>query len=100
MPTVYATAPRDAAADLAERLVTEELAACVNVVDCRSVYRWEGDVVADDEAVLLAKTTNDGYDDLAAVVEQEHPYDVPCIERFDEDDVAPEFGAWIRDSVA
>ena len=100
MPTVYVTAPRDVADDLAERLVTEELAACVNVVDCRSVYRWEGDVVTDDEAILLAKTTDDGYDDLVAFVEREHPYDVPCVERFDEDDVAEAFGAWIRESVA
>jgi periplasmic divalent cation tolerance protein len=100
MPTAYVTAPRDYAGTLAARLVTEELAACVNVVDCRSVYRWEGDVVTDDESILLAKTTDDGYDDLAAFVERVHPYDVPCVERFDEDDVAPEFGAWIRDSVA
>jgi periplasmic divalent cation tolerance protein len=100
MPTAYVTAPRDVADDLAERLVREEFAACVNLVDCRSVYRWEGDVVNDDEAILLAKTTDEDYDELADFVERVHPHDVPCVERFDEADVAPEFGAWIRDSVA
>lgn len=83
MPTVYVTAPRDTARELAESLVEERYAACVNVLDCESVYRWEGEVVADEEAVLLAKTTAEGYDALAAFVADEHPYDVPCIERFD-----------------
>jgi periplasmic divalent cation tolerance protein len=34
--TAYVTPPRDAAADLARRLVGARLAACVNVVDCTS----------------------------------------------------------------
>ena len=42
-------------------LVEERLAACVNRVACDSVYRWEGEVVTDDEVVLLAKTTDDRY---------------------------------------
>ena len=99
MTTVYVTAPRDAAAELAEELVERRLAACVNVVDCDSVYRWEGDVVSDPEAILIVKTTEEAYEDLAAAVEELHPYDVPCIERFDEDAVAEPFAAWVDDSV-
>jgi periplasmic divalent cation tolerance protein len=99
MPTVYVTAPPDAGRDLAEALVDRRHAACVNVLDAQSVYRWEGEVVRDDEVVLLAKTTADAYDDLAAFLRREHPYEEPCIERFDEADVAPSFGEWIRESV-
>ncbi|MXR20237.1 divalent-cation tolerance protein CutA [Halobacterium bonnevillei] len=99
MPTVYITTPPEAADDIAEALVEGRHAACVNVVDCHSVYRWEGDVVHDDEAILLAKTTDDAYDDLVALVQERHPYDVPCIERFDEADVDADFGDWVRTSV-
>lgn len=99
MPTVYVTAPREAAADLAAALVEERLAACVNRVECRSTYRWEGEVVNDDEAILFAKTSDDGYDDLKARLEELHPYDVPCIERFDATDVHPPFADWIADAV-
>lgn len=94
MPTAYITAPEDAAADLARELVEERLAACVNRIDCDSVYRWEGEVVADEEVVLLAKTTDEAYADLAARVEEIHPYDVPCIERFDEAALLPAFAEW------
>ena len=98
MPTAYVTAPPDEADDLARTLVDERLAACVNLLDCRSVYRWDGDVVEDDEVVLLAKTTDERYDDLAARVVDLHPYDVPCVERFEDDPVAS-FAEWRADSV-
>lgn len=84
MPTAYVTAPREAAADLASMLVEERLAACVNRLDCRSTYRWEGAVEAEDEAVLFVKTTDDRYPALVERIVELHPHDVPCIERFDE----------------
>jgi periplasmic divalent cation tolerance protein len=99
MPTAYITAPADAAADLARTLVEDRLAACVNRVDCDSVYRWEGEIHEDDEVILLAKTTDDAYPALEARVEELHPYDVPCIERFGEDDVLDAFAAWREDAV-
>jgi periplasmic divalent cation tolerance protein len=99
VPTVYVTAPPDAAEEIARELVEEGLAACVNRVDCRSTYRWEGGVHDDDEEILLAKTTEGGYARLVDRVESIHPYDVPCIERFDETDVLPAFAQWRRDAV-
>lgn len=99
MPTAYITAPQNAAADLARDLVEAELAACVNLVDCESIYRWEDEVVTDEETILLAKTTEDRYADLQAFVEENHPYDVPCIERFDETVVSVPFADWVDDSV-
>ena len=99
MPTAYITAPPDAASTLAETLVREELAACVNTVSCDSVYRWEGDVLTDEEVILLAKTTEARYPALEARVEDLHPYDVPCIERFDEGAMLDAFRAWRDESV-
>lgn len=99
MPTVYVTAPRAVAADLAETVVEERLAACVNRIDCQSTYRWDDEVTTDDEAILLIKTTEEGYDRLASRIEACHPYDVPCIERFDEHEFRERFGDWISESV-
>ncbi|WP_323171762.1 divalent-cation tolerance protein CutA [Natrialba sp. PRR66] len=99
MPTVYITAPPESAAELAEMLVDERLAACVNRLSTTSTYRWDGDVHRDEETILLAKTTDDAYDELAARVEDAHPYDVPCIERFDETAELESFAAWRAESV-
>ncbi|QLK25949.1 divalent-cation tolerance protein CutA [Natrinema zhouii] len=99
MPTVYITAPPAAADDIAETLVEERLAACVNRLSTTSTYRWDDSIHRDDEAILLAKTTDEAYDELVDRVRDLHPYDVPCLERFDEDDVLESFATWRAESV-
>lgn len=100
MPTAYVTAPPEAAEDIANALVEERLAACVNAVACNSTYRWEGEVHADEEVLLLAKTTDERYPDLKERVLELHPHDVPCIERFAEEDLHDAFATWRAESVA
>ena len=97
---VHVTLPADGAAEeMATTLVAERLAACDNAVDCRSTYRWDGQVETGEETILLLKTTDAGYDRLKTRIEELHPHDVPCIERFDEADTLDRFATWIDDSV-
>ena len=66
------------AAEIARAVVEERLAACGNVVPgLRSIYRWEGEVQEDEEALLLLKTTRARFEALRARVLALHPYDVP-----------------------
>ena len=66
------------AAEIARILVEERLAACGNVVPAlRSVYRWEGTVHDEGEALLLLKTTRARFEALRARVVALHPYQVP-----------------------
>lgn len=94
MPTAFITAPDGEASSLARDLVEHRLAACVNRFPCHSTYRWEDDIVEDDEIVLLAKTTDARYTDLVDFVLEHHPYETPCVERFDEADVLGAFAEW------
>lgn len=94
MPTAYITTPPEVAETIARTLVEEQLAACVNRLPVESVYRWDGEIHAEEEVVLLAKTTDERYDELAARVLELHPHEVPCIERFDETDLLAAFGEW------
>ncbi|GAB3313483.1 divalent-cation tolerance protein CutA [Haloplanus salinarum] len=54
---------------------------------------------ADDETILLAKTTDDRYADLEARVAEWHPHDVPRIERIGVADGHDPFAAWVAESV-
>jgi periplasmic divalent cation tolerance protein len=99
VPTAYVTAPRDAAQSIARTLVEEHLAACVNSISCESTYRWEGEVTTDEEVILLAKTTDERYEALAERVVELHPYEVPCVERFEESELLTAFGQWRADAV-
>jgi periplasmic divalent cation tolerance protein len=76
---VLVTVPnREEGERIAEILVGERLAACVNLVGpIRSIYRWEGAVCRDDELLLVIKTTQARYADLEARVLATHPYQTP-----------------------
>ena len=65
---------------LAEHVIAERLAACVNILaPCRSVYRWQGKVEAAEEVPLLIKTGADRYAALEAAIRARHPYELPEI---------------------
>ena len=71
---------RDAAKALARRLIDMRLAACVQIqAGVQSIYRWEGRICEEQEAVLVAKTTASQWPAISAFIKQNHPYDVPEI---------------------
>ena len=71
---------RAAAESLADALITEQLAACVNILaPCRSVYRGQGSVQHDEEHPLLIKTTDERYAALEQAIRTRHPYELPEI---------------------
>ena len=71
---------RAAAESLAEALINERLAACVNILaPCRSLYRWQGSVQHDEEHPLLIKTTEERYAALEQAIRTRHPYELPEI---------------------
>lgn len=73
---VLITAPADRADEIANAIVEGRLAACVNVVPgVRSVYRWEGEVKHEDEALLVVKTTVDSVGALTTAVRAIHPHE-------------------------
>lgn len=78
---VLTNLPDRAVADrLADSLIEQRLAACVNILSpCRSVYRWQGAVQHDEEHPLLIKTTAERYPALEAAIRAAHPYELPEI---------------------
>ena len=76
---VLVTVPdEDAGRTLARRIVQERLAACGNVIPgLTSVYRWDGEIQEDPEALVLLKTTVERLETLRMRVEELHPYEVP-----------------------
>jgi len=76
---VLTTLPVDAdAAAFARTLVTERLAACVNLLaPMESVYRWEGRVEKESERQLVIKTSRDRVIALWDRVRELHPYEIP-----------------------
>lgn len=76
---VLITAPRGKkAAALAQGLVVERLAACVNVVPgVVSHYRWKERLMREAECLLVVKTAKAKLPALERWLAVNHPYDVP-----------------------
>ena len=71
---------RETAEHIAETLVSERLAACVNIIPgIVSVYRWKETIEKDGELLLLIKTSRDSYEPLEQRIQALHPYELPEI---------------------
>jgi periplasmic divalent cation tolerance protein len=82
---------------LAHNLVARQLAACVQIVGpITSVFTWQGQTRQSDEWLLLMKTTEDAFDELAAVVTAEHAYELPEILAVPVTQALPEYADWVR----
>lgn len=82
---------------IARTLVEEHLAACVNVVgSCRSVYRWKGEIVEDEEAMMFAKTRRDKFEEIVRRVTELHSYQVPEIIAVDLESLSDGYAGFLR----
>ncbi|MFN3739576.1 MAG: divalent-cation tolerance protein CutA [Thermodesulfovibrionales bacterium] len=78
---VYITAPdEESAQNIANLLVKERLAGCVNIIkNIRSIYFWQGSIEDEPEVLMIVKTKRELFKKLSDKVKSVHPYSVPEI---------------------
>src|SRR5664279_1862553 len=65
---------------IARQLVTENLAACANIVPAvESIYRWQDKIENAQETLVFFKTTAARYSAFQDRLKSLHPYEVPEI---------------------
>lgn len=60
-------------------LISNKLIACGNVMDAQSSYLWSGQVCNETEAIAILKSIDAKKDDIQAMVNELHTYEVPAI---------------------
>lgn len=81
---------------LANLLIEQRLAACVNILaPCRSVYRWQDKIENISEVPLLIKTSSACYSELEAAIKTHHPYELPEIVAVSAERGLPEYLSWV-----
>lgn len=89
---------RATAGRLAAILVSERLAACVNMLPgVRSTYVWEGTLQQDEEVLLVIKTTRERYPALQARLAAAHPYELPELVAVEAVDGLPSYLQWVAE---
>ncbi len=97
---VFVTAGSEEEAEkIARNLVTEKLAACVNIVSpIRSLYRWEGKVADDKEWLLLIKTRQSLLPQIEKRLKEWHSYEVPEVVALPILGGSQAYLSWIKES--
>jgi periplasmic divalent cation tolerance protein len=86
---------------IARALVSERLAACVNVFSgLRSIYRWQGDITADSECMLLIKTVRGRFDAVESRVKSLHDYELPEVVALDVVEGSKPYLDWLLGAVS
>ncbi|MDP1633754.1 MAG: divalent-cation tolerance protein CutA [Gallionellaceae bacterium] len=95
---VFTNLPDRATAErIADELVTQGVAACINILaGCTSVYRWEGKQEHTDEVPLLIKSTRSAYPQLETALRKLHPYELPEIIAVPVTAGLPEYLDWVK----
>lgn len=83
---------------IANALVEQRLAACVQISKIESVYIWQGAVQNENEYRILVKTTDARYSEVETAIRDLHAYDLPAIYAFDMAQVYEPFAEWVTEN--
>ena len=97
--SIYVTVgSEEEAASIGKKLIEERLAACVNILPVKSVYRWEDSIEEDSEVVMFIKTRSSRAEEVSERVKSLHSYDIPCIVVLPIQQGNPDYLQWIEES--
>lgn len=91
----------DSANAVAQTLVREGLAACVNLsAPIRSIYQWQGTLCVEQEIQATIKTTHERFAALRERLVALHPYDCPEVIALPVVDGHGPYLDWLTESTA
>jgi len=81
---------------ISSKLLESGLAACIQYFDVMSMFSWEGKINKEPEKLVLIKTKSSLFEDVKAVITEEHPYDVPELIQLPIEKMAEAYQLWME----
>jgi periplasmic divalent cation tolerance protein len=96
---VLVTVPDETlATTIAQTLLENHLAACINFFPIRSIYTWQSQIQSDNELQLIIKTQTKLFPTIQTTIQKLHTYETPEILAIPITSGFSPYLDWIRDN--
>lgn len=94
---ISTTSTKEDAEKIANALLSQKLAACIQVTQIKSYYTWKEKISVDDEQILLIKSKSEDYAEIEKCIKENHSYEIPEIIQVPIENGLPAYFGWIND---
>ena len=91
-------ASKEEAKYIANILVKERLAACVQLNEIESIYFWKDEICSDNETLLSIKTKKELFSKVQSIILELHSYDVPEIVEIEISNISEDYLKFIKEN--
>ncbi|MDP3052676.1 MAG: divalent-cation tolerance protein CutA [bacterium] len=100
MILIYSTfSNKEEAEKMAEALIREKLAACVNILASDSIYAGEGKIEKSKEVVAIIKTRKINFKKVEKFILKNHSYKIPCVIGISVRKVNKKYFHWLKETL-
>ena len=86
--------------DISRLLIEKKVVACVNIYpSALSIYRYNNEIVEDNEYLVHVKTTSDKFTEIRKIIERLHNYETPEIISLEILESNEKYLKWIEDEI-
>lgn len=89
---------KEEAKKIAQTLVEERLAACVQIQEIESLYLWNSKLSCENETLLSIKTRKDNFEKVKSKILELHSYDIPEIIQIDISELSEDYLKFIKEN--
>jgi len=99
---IYTTFPNRAEAkSLITKLIESGLIACANIFpETTAIYQWENKIQEQNEVAAYLKTMEDKFTAAKEFIENNHPYECPCVAKIFIDEINENYFKWLKESLS
>ena len=86
--------------DISRSLIGKKIAACINIYPAVfSIYRYNSEVVEDNEYLIHVKTTADKFNEIRKIIERLHNYETPEIISLEISEGNEKYLKWLQNEI-
>jgi periplasmic divalent cation tolerance protein len=88
---------KESAIEIGKGLLKEKLIACYNLFPIESAYWWKGEILEENEILMILKTNNDNFEKVSAFIKKHSGYEVPEVIALSPNQVNASYLKWVTD---